>query len=207
MDGKEGGTGAAPVEFADYLGMPLVEGLTFVNNSLRGAGLRHRVKIGASGKLVSSFRILKMLALGADWANSARGYMFAVGCIQGQACHTNNCPVGVATQDPLRQRALNVPDKSARVARFHANTLHAIAEMTGTAGLSHPIDFLPHHLIMRESDRDIVTGQEIWPYLPNGFLLRDEQEQFGYLDRWKRSCAESYEPFDAHIFDQKATGM
>lgn len=204
VDGKEGGTGAAPVEFADHLGMPLVEGLTFVHNTLRGAGLRDRVKIGASGKLVSSFRILKMLALGADWANTARGFMFAVGCIQGQACHTNHCPVGVATQDPLRQRALDVGDKSIRVTRFHGNTLKAVAEMTGAAGLSHPGEFLPHHLIMRESDRDIVTGDEIWPYLPTGFLLREEEDEHGYLARWHRSRAESFEPFDLHLFDQKA---
>lgn len=204
VDGKEGGTGAAPVEFADHLGMPLVEGLTLVHNTLRGAGLRHRVKIGASGKLVSSFRILKMLALGADWANSARGFMFAVGCIQGQACHTNHCPVGVATQDPRRARALDVEDKAPRVARFHANTLKAIAEMTGAAGLRHPREFLPHHLIMREGDRDIVTGQDIWPYLPNGFLLREESDRFGYLSRWKRSRADSFDPFDLELFDQKA---
>jgi glutamate synthase domain-containing protein 2 len=198
IDGKEGGTGAAPVEFADHMGMPLVEGLTFAHNTLRGAGLRDRVKIGASGKLVTSFSILKMIALGADWANSARGFMFAIGCIQAQACHTNCCPVGVATQDPLRQRALNVADKTERVVRFHANTLHAIAEMTGAAGLSHPREFLPHHLLMRESDRDMVTGDDIYPYLPQGFLLSDDEEddEFGYRMRWRRSRAESFEPFE-----------
>ncbi len=96
VDGKEGGTGAAPLELANHMGMPLVEGLTFAHNTLRGAGLRDRVRLGASGKLVSSFNILKMMALGADWANSARGFMFSIGCIQAQACHTNHCPVGVA---------------------------------------------------------------------------------------------------------------
>lgn len=96
-------------------------------------------------------------------------------------------------------------NKSARVTRFHANTLHAIAKMTGAAGLGHPSEFLPHHLIMRESDRDIVTGQEIWPYLPNGFLLNEDEDKFGYLYRWKRSRAESYEPFDTDTFDQKST--
>lgn len=197
VDGKEGGTGAAPVEFADHLGMPLVEGLTFAHNTLRGAGLRDRIKIGASGKLISSFAILKMIALGADWANSARGFMFAVGCIQAQACHTNKCPVGVTTQDKLRQRAIDVPVKSARVARFHANTLHAIAEMTGAAGLSHPGEFLPHHLIMRESERDMVTGEEVYPYLPEGFLLHDRgEDRFDYRKRWARSRAESFLPFD-----------
>ncbi len=196
IDGKEGGTGAAPLEFANHMGMPLVEGLTFAHNTLRGAGLRDRLKLGASGKLVTSFDIAKALALGADWANSARGFMFSVGCIQAQACHTNHCPVGVATQDPLRARALNVTTKSERVHRFHHNTLKALAEMTGAAGLSHPGEFLPHHLLMREADRDMVTGEEVYPYLPEGFLLRDEVDEFGYHMRWKRSRASSFEPFD-----------
>lgn len=196
IDGKEGGTGAAPLEFANHMGMPLVEGLVFAHNTLRGAGLRDRIKIGASAKLVTSFDIAKALGIGADWANSARGFMFSVGCIQAQACHTNNCPVGVATQDKLRQRALNVPEKSERVFRFHQNTMKALAEMTGAAGLSHPGDFLPHHLLMRKRDRDMVTGEDVYPYLPTGFLLRDEKDEFGYLMRWKRSRATSFEPFD-----------
>ncbi|SEQ99923.1 FMN-binding glutamate synthase family protein [Thalassovita taeanensis] len=196
IDGKEGGTGAAPLEFANHMGMPLVEGLTFAHNTLRGVGLRDRIKLGASGKLVTSFDIAKTLALGADWANSARGFMFAVGCIQAQACHTNHCPVGVATQDPLRQRALNVADKSERVYRFHDNTLKALAEMTGAAGLDHPGKFLPHHMLMREKDRDMVTGEQVYPYLPEGFLLRGEQDKFGYLERWQRSSSEKFEPID-----------
>ncbi|MCG6902500.1 MAG: FMN-binding glutamate synthase family protein [Rhodobacter sp.] len=196
IDGKEGGTGAAPLEFANHVGMPLVEGLTFAHNTLRGAGLRDKLKLGASGKLVTSFDIAKALALGADWANSARGFMFSIGCIQAQACHTNHCPVGVATQDPLRQRALDVTRKSERVYRFHANTLKALAEMTGAAGLEHPGDFRPHHLLMRESDRNMVTGEEVYPYLPEGFLLRDEEDAFGYLMRWKRARASSFDPFD-----------
>jgi glutamate synthase domain-containing protein 2 len=196
VDGKEGGTGAAPLEFANHMGMPLVEGLTFAHNTLRGAGLRDRLKLGASGKLVTSFDIAKALALGADWANSARGFMFSIGCIQAQACHTNHCPVGVATQDPLRQRALNVTEKSERVFRFHQNTLKALAEMTGAAGLAAPGDFRPHHLLMRERDRDMVTGEDVYPYLPDGFLLREEEDEFGYLGRWKRARAESFEPFD-----------
>ncbi|MCB1333018.1 MAG: FMN-binding glutamate synthase family protein [Roseivivax sp.] len=201
IDGKEGGTGAAPLEFADHLGMPLLEGLTFANNALRGAGLRDRIKLGASGKLVTSFSILKMLAFGADWANSARGFMFAVGCIQGQACHTNRCPVGVATQDPMRQRALDVEDKTVRVFRFHQNTMKAVAEMTGAAGLRHPGQFRPHHVLMRERDHEMVTGDEVYPYLPDGFLLRDPEPGensmiAGYRMRWGRSRAESFEPME-----------
>ncbi|WGW03734.1 FMN-binding glutamate synthase family protein [Tropicibacter oceani] len=197
VDGKEGGTGAAPLEFANHMGMPLVEGLVFAHNTLRGAGLRDRLKLGASAKLVTAFDIAKSLALGADWANSARGFMFSIGCIQAQACHTNHCPVGVATQDKTRQRALDVPAKSERVFRFHQNTLKALAEMTGAAGLTHPNGFMPHHLLMRESDRDMVTGEEVYPYLPEGFLLRGDGDDFGYSMRWNRARAEAFEPFDA----------
>ncbi len=195
IDGKEGGTGAAPLEFANHVGMPLIEGLTFAHNALRGAGLRDRLKIGASGKVVTAFDLAKVLALGADWANSARGFMFAIGCIQAQSCHTNRCPVGVATQDPIRQRALVVPSKAERVARFHTNTLKALAEMTGAAGLDHPSKFLPHHFIMREKDRDMVTGAEIYPYLPERFLL-DTEDDYGYRKRWDRAYADSFEPRD-----------
>ncbi len=196
VDGKEGGTGAAPLEFADHVGMPLVEGLSFVHNTLRGAGLRGQVKIGASGKLVTAFDIARALALGADWANSARGFMFAIGCIQAQACHTNTCPVGVATQDRLRQRALVVPDKAERVARFHANTLRTLGEMTGTAGLAHPSDFLPRHFLMRERFGEMITGDEAHPYLPEGFLLEGWEDAHGYLARWNRASPDAFAPFD-----------
>lgn len=199
VDGKEGGTGAAPMEFANHMGMPLVEGLTFVHNTLRGVGLREQIKIGASGKLIHAFDIARTLALGADWCNSARGFMFSVGCIQAQACHTNHCPTGVATQDPSRQRAIVVPDKAKRVASFHRNTLKALGDMTGAAGLLHPEGFRPHHLMMREKDRDMVTGEEVYPYMPEGFLLREDDDRFGYLMRWRRSAAASFEPFDDGI--------
>lgn len=199
IDGKEGGTGAAPLEFANHVGMPLVEGLTFAHNTLRGAGLRDRIKLGASGKLVTAFDIAKALALGADWANSARGFMFAVGCIQAQACHTNRCPVGVATQDPLRSQALDVPTKTERVGNFHRNTLKALGEMTGAAGLAHPSGFLPHHLLIRERDRAMKTGDEVYPYLPEGFLLRGEDVGFGYLTRWNRADARQFAPMGAYV--------
>ena len=194
VDGKEGGTGAAPLEFANHVGMPLVEGLTFVHNALRGAGLRDQIKLGAAGKVVTAFDIARVLAIGADWVNSARGFMFAIGCIQAQACHTNRCPVGVATQDALRQRALNVDDKSVRVTTFHANTMKALAELTGAAGLTHPSAFLPRHFLMRQRDDAMVTGDEAYPYLPDGFLLRGEADDLGYLMRWNRARADSFAP-------------
>ena len=126
MDGKEGGTGAAPLEFMDHIGMPMREGLNFVHNALVGAGLRHKMKLGCSGKILTAFDMARAMALGADWCNSARGFMFALGCIQSLSCHTDTCPTGVATQDPARGRAIHVPDKIERVANFHRATLHSL---------------------------------------------------------------------------------
>jgi glutamate synthase domain-containing protein 2 len=196
VDGKEGGTGAAPLEFANRVGMPMLEGLTFVHNTLRGAGIRHEVKIGAAGKIVSAFDIARTFALGADWCNSARGFMFAVGCIQAQSCHTNTCPVGIATQDPLRQRAIDVDDKSHRVARFHRNTMHALGELAGAAGLSDPRDFMPYHFMFRQKDNEFLDGNEVYPYLPNGFLVSGSEiaELSDWYSRWDRASAESFAP-------------
>ncbi len=195
VDGTEGGTGAAPLEFANHVGMPMVEGLTFVHNTLRGAGIRDEIKLGAAGKIISAFDIARALALGADWCNSARGFMFSIGCIQAQACHTNHCPVGVATQDPLRAQALDPVHKSERVARFHRNTLDALGEMTGAAGLPDPSGFMPHHLMQRQSDRSMVQGNKAFPYLPIGFLVDpDAADHLGYKDRWSRANAETFTP-------------
>lgn len=196
VDGAEGGTGAAPQEFANHIGMPLRDGLHFVHNVLRGAGLRDRVSLGASGKLITAFDLASAFSLGADWCNSARGYMFAIGCIQAQACHTNACPVGIATQDKLRQRALHVPNKAQRVANFHRNTLRALADMVGTAGQAHPRDLLPRHFMLRTRRGDMRSGESTHPWLPEGFLLRGEEVGRGYLDRWNRATADRFEPFD-----------
>ncbi len=203
VDGKEGGTGAAPLEFANHLGMPLTEGLTFVHNTLRGVQLRDKIRIGASGKLITAYDISRVLALGADWINSARGYMFALGCIQAQACHTNRCPVGVATQDPVRQRAIDVGDKSQRVARFHDNTMKALAEMTGAAGLEHPNKFLPRHFLMRQNNGAMITGDEAYPCPPPGFLLKERgqcsPDEIEFLSRWERAFPDSFAPRDDGI--------
>ncbi|MCG3266839.1 FMN-binding glutamate synthase family protein [Yoonia sp. I 8.24] len=194
VDGTEGGTGAAPLEFSNHVGMPMVEGLTFVHNTLRGAGIRDHVKVGAAGKIVSAFDIARALSLGADWCNSARGYMFAIGCIQAQACHTNHCPVGVTTQDPLRQQALNVGDKAKRVARFHENTLKALGEMAGAAGLSNPCDFLPYHFMTRRGDGQMTEANDVYKYLPVGFLLDESSDEVIYKERWARASADSFAP-------------
>ncbi|MEI4472715.1 FMN-binding glutamate synthase family protein [Frigidibacter sp. MR17.24] len=195
VDGKEGGTGSAPLEFANRVGMPMMDGLHFVHNSLRGAGLRERIKIGAAGKIVTAYDLARALALGADWCNSARGYMFAIGCIQAQSCHTNTCPVGIATQDPLRQRALDVGDKSERVARFHRNTLHALAEIAGAAGLEDPRSFMPYHFMFRKRD-DFLDGNQAYPYLPEGFLLAETEveELWEWHRRWDRASADTFLP-------------
>jgi len=192
VDGKEGGTGAAPLEFSNHLGMPLQDGLVFVHNTLRGAGLRDDVKIGASGKLISSFDIAKAIGMGADWANSARGFMFSVGCIQAQACHTNRCPTGVATQDKTRQRALVVEDKYLRVASFQRETMKALGSMTGASGLDHPSQFMPHHFQKRGHDGQMIGGQRVFPYLPEGFLLREGDDYEPYRYRWNRASADRF---------------
>src|SRR5215813_8027198 len=172
VDGKEGGTGAALLEFLDHLGMPLRDGLNFVHNALIGIGARERIKLGASGKIVSGFDIARTMALGADWCNAARGFMFALGCIQSQSCHTDKCPVGGATQDRTRQRALVVSDKAERVYNFHASTLHALAEFVAAAGLDHPNEFMPAHFSRRVSAREVVTFAELYPTLRSGKLLQ-----------------------------------
>lgn len=170
VDGAEGGTGAAPIEFADHVGMPLRDGLRLVHNTLVGAGLRDQIRIGASGKIISAFDIARCLALGADWCNSARGFMFALGCIQSRSCHTDHCPTGVATQDPVRQRALVVTDKAERVYYFHANTLHALAELLGAAGLQHASEMRPSHVMQRSPDGQVRPLSAVLDTLPQGCL-------------------------------------
>ncbi|HEV7814637.1 MAG TPA: FMN-binding glutamate synthase family protein [Janthinobacterium sp.] len=197
VDGSEGGTGAAPVEFTDHVGTPLQEALLLVHNTLVGAGLRDKIKIGASGKIITAFDIARTLALGADWCNSARGFMFALGCIQSQNCHTDRCPSGVATQDPLRQRALAVPDKTSRVAHFHQNTLKALMELIAAAGLTHPSQLKPHHLVRRISPNQVKLASALLPYLEAGQLLDASQLSrlppvFGLY--WPVAQAESFHP-------------
>ncbi|GGC79130.1 FMN-binding glutamate synthase family protein [Undibacterium terreum] len=175
VDGSEGGTGAAPVEFTDHVGAPLQEALLLVHNTLVGINLRSKIKIGASGKIITAFDIARTLALGADWCNSARGFMFALGCIQSQSCHTGKCPTGVATQDPSRQRALFIPDKAERVAHFHQNTLKALKELIEAAGLSHPKELKPRHLVRRVSPNQVKLASSLLPYLDPGELLDSTQ--------------------------------
>lgn len=193
VDGKEGGTGAAPLEFTDHIGVPLREGLLFVHNTLVGLNLRDKIKVGASGKIVSAFDIASVLATGADWANSARGFMFAIGCIQSQSCHTNKCPTGVATQDPLRQRALVVPDKAERVRNFHRNTLKGLAEMLAAAGLEHPSQLEAKHLVRRITDTEIRLFSQLHYFLKPGELLSGKIEGEFYERMWNMARADSFD--------------
>jgi len=171
IDGNEGGTGAAPLEFADHVGTPLREGLNFVHNALIGINARERIKLGASGKIISAFDIARVMALGADWCNSARGFMFALGCIQSQSCHTDRCPTGVSTQDRTRQRALVVADKSERVFNFHRATVESLAELVAAAGLDHPRELRPVHFSRRVSPNEVRSFAELYPTLEPGELL------------------------------------
>ncbi|HWU24999.1 MAG TPA: FMN-binding glutamate synthase family protein [Rhizomicrobium sp.] len=197
VDGKEGGTGAAPVEFVNHVGMPLADGLSFVHNALVGAGLRERIKLGASGKIISAYDICRAHALGADYVLSARGFMFAIGCLQSRSCHTNRCPTGVATQDPDRQRALVVRDKAKRVANFHKNTLKALGEVLGAAGLTHPDDIEPWHLHIRHADGSVVRGDDIYKPLAAGALIRGEADA-ELAQEWARAQMESFAPAKDH---------
>jgi glutamate synthase domain-containing protein 2 len=197
IDGGEGGTGAAPVEFSDHMGAPMRDGLLFLHNTLVGTGLRDQIKVGAAGRIVSAFDIAKVLAIGADWTNAARGFMFALGCVQSLSCHTNRCPTGVATQDPLRQRALVVPDKSERVFHFHRNTLRALSELLAAAGLQHPDQLAPRHVASRAGLTGIGAYSDTHVFLKPGELLAGECEHPFYRQSWALASADSFDALAA----------
>jgi len=193
IDGSEGGTGAAPLEFIDHIGMPLREGLHFVHNALIGTNLRQHIRLGASGKIASAFDIARAFVLGADWCNAARGFMFALGCIQSQSCHTDHCPTGVATQDKLRQRALVVPDKASRVANYHRSTLHALAEVIASAGLSHPGELRPHHLSRRINAEEIAGYDRIYRQMRPGEIFEGCRDE-AIAEAWRGASPDSFAP-------------
>jgi glutamate synthase domain-containing protein 2 len=191
VDGAEGGTGAAPLEFSNVVGTPLVEGLVFVHNSLVGIGVREHVRVLASGRIVTGFDIAHKLAIGADAVCSARGMMFALGCIQARRCNTNACPTGVATQDPELVRGLVVGDKATRVANYHRNTVKAFCEILAAAGLDHPQDLRPWHLVRRVSPTETRTYAEIFDYLHEGDLL-DGHVPEAYRRAWMAARPDSF---------------
>jgi glutamate synthase domain-containing protein 2 len=190
VDGSEGGTGAAPQEFVDYVGMPLTEGLMMVQNCLVGTGLRPHIKIGASGKVSSGFDIVKRIIQGADFTLAARAMMFAVGCIQAMKCHTNRCPTGVATQDPGLARALHVPDKIDRVANFQKAAVASAAQMIASMGLDDFSELAPSMLNRRIDCAHSRTYAEIYEWLMPGELLECPPES--WLSDWIEASAEEF---------------
>jgi glutamate synthase domain-containing protein 2 len=173
VDGGEGGTGAAPLEYSNSIGSPLREALAFVDDCLVGFGLREDVKIIASGKIISGFHLVKNLALGADVCNSARGMMLALGCVQSLTCNTNECPTGVATQDPKLSAGLVPADKAVRVHQFHEKTVHATVDIISSAGLSSPSDLNRTHVFRRVSQQEIKRYDEIFPHMVTGGFLKE----------------------------------
>ena len=191
VDGAEGGTGAAPIEFSDHLGMPLQEGLLLVQNALVGIGVRDRLRIAASGKTTTAFMLAGPMALGADWCNTARGFMFSVGCIQSRMCHTNRCPVGVTTQNPRLRRALVVQDKAERAYYFHRNTVRTLAEFIAAAGLEHTSELGPHHVWQRISASEIERLDRLYDFLEPGQLL-DGKAGPRLQPHWEAASAKSF---------------
>jgi glutamate synthase domain-containing protein 2 len=194
VDGGEGGTGAAPLEFTDHVGAPMQEGLLLVHNTLVGLNLRSRIKLGAAGKVISAFDIARAMALGADWCNAARGFMFALGCLQAQTCHTGHCPTGVATQDPHRQRALVVPNKAERVWRFHEHTLEALKELVQAAGLEHPGQISARHIVRRTAEQEVRLLANVLPFVQPGALLEAIRDGGAGGSDWPHNVYRLYWP-------------
>jgi glutamate synthase domain-containing protein 2 len=192
VDGAEGGTGAAPAEYEDHMGTPLTEGLMMLHNALVGCGLRDRVKIGCSGKVATGSDIVKRLAQGADYCNAARAMMMAVGCLQTQRCNTNECPVGVATQDPKRSRALNVPDKTERVYHYQHAAVAEAQRLIASMGLHSTADITPHHLVRRIDHQNSLSYAQMYEWLKPGQLVEEPPET--WVADWERATPESFSP-------------
>jgi glutamate synthase domain-containing protein 2 len=193
VDGGEGGTGAAPLEYTNSVGMPLREALAFVVDCLQGFGLKRHVKVIASGKILTAFHLVKNMALGADMCNSARGMMLALGCVQSLTCNSNRCPSGVATQDPKLMNGLVVPNKAQRVAQYHAKTVHATLDMITSAGLSHTSALNRSHVYRRINQHEIKRYDQVYPYVPEQSLLGDGVPDAFKLDM-QESTADSFVP-------------
>ncbi|MCR6661654.1 MAG: FMN-binding glutamate synthase family protein [Luteimonas sp.] len=194
IDGAEGGTGAAPSEFINHVGVPMHEGLMLVHNTLVGLDLRDKIRIGAAGKITGAFDVARTLAMGADWCNAARAFMFALGCIQSRSCHNDQCPTGVATQDPARWRALDVEDKANRVFHFHQNTLKALRDLLGAAGLEHPAQLGPEHILRRVSPIEIRSLASLYRFVEKGELLDHVPEHVVFKNFWPQSRSDSFLP-------------
>jgi glutamate synthase domain-containing protein 2 len=191
VDGAEGGTGAAPAEFLDHVGAPLRQGLVLTRNALVGAGLKDDVKLACSGKQLSAFSLAASMALGADWVNTARGFMFSLGCIQSLNCHNNTCPTGIATSKAGLQRGLVVPDKADRVYHFHKNTVAALMEVVGAAGVEHPSELTPRHIMHRVTADIAKPASRAYELLKPGALI-DGAEHTHLATEWAMAQASSF---------------
>ncbi len=184
VDGSEGGTGAAPLEFEDHAGTPLDDGLTTVHHALLGAGLRDRIKVGASGRITSGFDIARRLAQGADYTNSARTMMFALGCIQAQECHTNRCPSGVTSHNPMVTRGIDVEDKAQRVCTYQRSTIENFNTILGVLGHDSCHQVRPEQFVRRISQTEHLRYDELWPEIPEGSLL-DGSASDDWMRDWR----------------------
>ena len=191
VDGAEGGTGAAPVELSNSVGMPMREGLLLVRNALVGAGLKHEVRIASAGKVHSGAGMAMAFGMGAEWCNAARAFMFALGCVQSMRCHDDTCPTGVATQDASRQRGLVVTDKAERVARFQRQTLAGLREIVVAMGLDDPWQIRPDHISERLNSARADSINRIYPFLQDGELLADASAT-PYARYWRAARADSF---------------
>jgi glutamate synthase domain-containing protein 2 len=190
VDGAEGGTGAAPVEFSDRIGMPCLEATYFVDQVLRGAGLRQHIRIISAGKTASGFDMLSKIAVGADTVNAARSMMLAIGCIQSKSCNTNKCPTGIATQDPVRGKAVDIEDKSRRAANYHHGTVDAFLELCGVLGYDDPEQIRPSDLFQRVG-KDLKHFDQIHTPLADGQLVTGSIPE-EYAEDWARASAERF---------------
>lgn len=192
VDGGEGGTGAAPPEFSNSVGMPLLDAIAFVDDALRGFGIREHIKIDCSGKILTGFNIVRAMALGADFCNSARAMMLALGCIQALECNKNTCPTGVATQDPYFMKGLVVDDKKERVLNYHKNTVGSFVELLSCAGLDHPEKINRSHVYRRVFMNMVKTYEEIYPPVPEGCLLDGGDAPIEFESYLNKATAEAF---------------
>lgn len=193
VDGGEGGTGAAPLEFSDSVGTPLNDALLFVHNALVGFGIRDKMRLIVSGKVTTGFDLISKIAMGADMCNAARGMMFALGCIQALQCHANTCPTGIATQNSELIKGLVVEHKWKRVQNFHAATVHSFLELLGAAGLSSSEDLKPHHIQRRINATEVRNLAQLYKYIEWGALLHEPYPTH-FHEPMKMACAESFTP-------------
>jgi glutamate synthase domain-containing protein 2 len=197
IDGGEGGTGAAPLEFSNSVGAPLTEGIVMIHNALVGFGIRQPIKLIASGKILTGFDMAKRLAAGADLCNMARGFMFSLGCIQARRCNSNDCPVGVTTQQDKLVKGLVVKDKTTRVANFQQETVQAFRDILGAAGLERADDLTPWHIIRRISQTEVRSYAQIYKYLRPSQLLSDDVPDV-YADWLSMASPERFEMHNAY---------